>query len=315
VILAVAALIANAGRSYATIDYSSVGATYTQNFNSLASSGTGSIGWENDATIEGWHLFRIKGINSNSIIDHTPYPIVSYEVSNGSASAKRFYSFGDNPTINDRALGANSGGYFGDVAGHVGNIGYGYTLGWIAASIQNNTGGVLTRFTLMYDGEQWHDGSDSPQTMVFQYGFGTTFNSVATWLTPVGSFDYVSPVNNAAGAAVDGNAAGRVANRGGTITNLAWQPGSTFWLRWAEFDDGGPDHGLAIDNVSFSASSDISAVPEPGAIFFGGLVFVIVGLVAASRPIVGLLQKVTLCRAQQHIDTNLAKDQEPDFAR
>jgi MYXO-CTERM domain-containing protein len=56
---------------------------------------------------------------------------------------------------------------------------------------------------------------------------------------------------------VDGNNAGAVAGLGGTIGGLEWAAGETLWLRWVERNDAGSDHGLAIDNLSFSS------VPEP----------------------------------------------------
>jgi PEP-CTERM motif len=57
---------------------------------------------------------------------------------------------------------------------------------------------------------------------------------------------------------VDGNGAGSVAGLGGTVV-ADWAPGQTLWLRWVDLNDVGNDHGLAIDNFSFS----VTAVPEP----------------------------------------------------
>jgi hypothetical protein len=57
------------------------------------------------------------------------------------------------------------------------------------------------------------------QTMVVEYGFGTSFTAVSTW-TPSGSgFNFTSPVftNTASGAAVDGNTAGLIAGLGGSV--------------------------------------------------------------------------------------------------
>ena len=63
----------------AAIDYSSIGFTYSQNFNSLAASGT-DHDWANDSTIVGWHLFRVTA-NNNA----TPFPMAFYDSTNGSA--------------------------------------------------------------------------------------------------------------------------------------------------------------------------------------------------------------------------------------
>jgi hypothetical protein len=141
--------------------------------------------------------------------------------------------------------------------------------GYIAAGFANTSGLVLDSFTLRFDGEQWRNGGNATaQTMVLEYGFGASFATVTTWTQPAGDFNWTSPVASATAAAVDGNALGRVANRGGTL-GTSWAPGDTLWVRWIETNDAGNDHGLAIDNLSFS----VTAVPEPGthALLLAGL--------------------------------------------
>lgn len=272
--LSLAFLAAMVSVSAAAIDYSSIGSTYTQNFDALASSGT-DIPWSNDSTIPGWSLFRVT-----SDTNHAPVPLSFYDASDGSASDGRFYSLGNNA---DRALGGVGSGKFGDRTTEAFPIQFSHVDGWITASIANNTGIQLTRFTLRYDGEQWSDADLNPQTLAFQYGLGATFADVATWSAPGGSFDFVSPVHSQPGNVVDGNGAGRLASLGGTVTNVAWQPGSTLWFRWIELNDAGGDHALAIDNISFSANSEVAAVPEAPAVLFGGLVCSISGLAVISR--------------------------------
>ena len=51
------------------------------------------------------------------------------------------------------------------------------------------------------------------------------------------------------------------------MTGLNWQPGEDLWVRWADINDAGNDHGLAIDDVTFSAE----AIPEPATITMAGL--------------------------------------------
>jgi len=253
----------------ASIDYSSVGGVYTQNFNSLAASGT-EQDWSNDSTIVGWHLFRVTAGNNPS-----PFPMTLYDTSDGSAENSRFYSFG---TTTDRALGGIGGGTFGhpNAGDRATGISVNQPAGWIAANFVNSTGSQLTRFTLNYDGEQWRDAGDNEppyaQTMEFQYGFGADFATVSSWITPGGSFSFTSPVFTTTDGPVNGNGAGRIASLGGSITNLDWQSGATLWLRWVERNDLVFDHGLAIDNVSFSASGTITAVPEAGPLAIGAIV-------------------------------------------
>jgi hypothetical protein len=95
--------------------------------------------------------------------------------------------------------------------------------------------------------------------MVMEYGFGASFTGVTTWTAPGGSFNFTSPIATATPSALDGNAdANRSTGRGGTVGSLTWNNSTTLWIRWIENNDVNSDHGLAIDNFSFSA------VPEPG---------------------------------------------------
>jgi hypothetical protein len=250
--LAAAVLTVHAQVSIATSAF-----TYQQNFDTLAVSGTAQA-WANNSTLSGWYLFDFRGT-----------AVTTYAAGTGSLGTGSFYSFGTGTAI-DRALGGvgSGGSYFGSPSG-------GSVAGWIAVAFANNTGTTLDGFTLNFDGEQWRDGGNvTPQTMVLQYGFGSSFSTVA-WSTPGGNFDWASPVATTAAGAVDGNGAGLMANRGGTVSGTDWADGGTLWLRWVETNDAGNDHGLAIDNVSLS----VSAVPESSAamLIFGGaaLVFVV----------------------------------------
>jgi hypothetical protein len=96
--------------------------------------------------------------------------------------------------------------------------------------------------------------------MVLEYGFGSSFTTVASWTAPGGSFDWSSPVVGSTAAMVDGNAAGLLADRGGVLAGLDWQAGQTLWLRWIERNDSGNDHALAIDNFSLTLPATLPTV-------------------------------------------------------
>jgi hypothetical protein len=74
---------------------------------------------------------------------------------------------------------------------------------------------------------------------------------------------------------VDGNATGNRQTITATVTGLNWQPGQDLWIRWADLNDAGNDHGLAIDDLNFSA------VPEPGALALA--MFAAIGLYSGRR--------------------------------
>lgn len=252
-LLAAAALL-GALPAQALINVNAAAFTYSESFDSLTTniSTAPATAWANDSTLPGWSLFTGAGA-----------AIATYAADNGGSNTGFFRSFGAT-AAGERALGgtASGGAYFGSPAA-------GAVAGYIAVGLTNTSGLVLDSFTLRFDGEQWRNGGNTTaQTMVLQYGYGASFAAVTTWSVPGGNFDWASPVATATAAAVDGNVAGRVANRGGTV-NTSWALGDTLWVRWIENNDLGNDHGLAIDNLSFS----VTAVPEPGtyALLLAGL--------------------------------------------
>ncbi|MBN3875043.1 Calx-beta domain-containing protein [Nostoc sp. JL23] len=199
--------------------------TYSQNFNSLAISGTPA--WVNDSTISGWYSTR-----------------TTYSPGTGSNNTGGLYSFGssNNP---DRALGSLA-------SGTTGTIYYGLRL-------QNNTGLAITKLQVSYTGEQWRNGGNtSQQQLKFSYQTGSTVTSLTTgtW-TPVTSLDFTGPIATATAGLLNGN---QIANRvviTPVIFNLATPiaNGEEIILRWEDIDDGGKDHGLAIDDVSIKVDN------------------------------------------------------------
>lgn len=234
--------------------------SYSQNFDSLGTSGTA---WVNDSTITGWSLFRGPS--------NAPVAISSILTGSGSVNTGSFYNFGTT-NASDRAIGGSGAGgaYFGSPSS-------GAVAGFITVALQNISGTTYESFAVSYTGEQWRDGGAATpvaQTMVFEYGFGSTFTAVSTWATAGSGFNFSSPVflNTGSGAAVDGNVAGQVTGIGGTVSSLSWNNGDTLWLRWIERNDAGNDHALALDGFSFTAT----AVPEPSSVALaaaGGFAF------------------------------------------
>lgn len=231
----------------AGITVADLNSTYTQDFNTLVTAGPNN--WLNDSdpnrTLPGWSLFTNSG-----------NPISSYTLGTGSVNTGGIYSFGSVSSPSDRALGSvGSNGFPG---------------AYISVQFINGSGTTLDAFSLSFTGEQWRNGGNTTaQTMVFQYGFGTAFSDVSSWVTPGGGFNFLSPIATATASALDGNAAAnRSVGLGGTISGLNWNDGQSLWLRWIEANDAGNDHGLAIDDLSFS----VTAVPEPGSMLLLGCV-------------------------------------------
>jgi hypothetical protein len=243
---AVATLVAATLPAQASITIGSPSFTYSQSFDSLTTS-TAATPWVNDSTLEGWSLFISTGPAAPT-----------YAADNGGSNAGTFRSFGATGS-SERALGstASGGAYFGAP-------GSGFPAGYIAASFTNGSGGALDSFTIAFDAEQWRNGGNtSAQTLALQYGYGASFADVVDWSTPGGGFAWSSPVVGSTAAAVVGNTAGLVAGVGGTVATN-WAAGDTLWVRWLDLNDVGNDHGLAIDNFSFSVTA--APVPEPGSV-------------------------------------------------
>lgn len=256
--------------SFASFSYTTSGAVVSQNFDTLPSGGTLPAPWTNNSTLSGWYLFDR---NSNALS--------TIRYGDGSSLTGSFYSFGSSNS-SERALGGVGSGnaYFGSPAG-------GAVAGYISFSATNMTGQTLSSFTTAFNGEQWLAAADSlAQTMVFEYGFGTSFTTVSNWNTPSGTFNWSSTQTATSATNINGNTAGLVSGRGGTI-NTTWSPGQTLWLRWIERNDTGNDHGLAIDDFSFSA---ITAVPEPSSMVIG----ILLGLCGIIYIRYRLTNKITL---------------------
>ena len=230
--------------SFATTNGGSIttlGVLLTENFDTLAPTGT-AIPWTDNSTIPGWYSTR-----------------AAYNSGTGSSSTGALYSFGvagANP-VTDRALGS---------------VASGGTLTVLhAARLTNSTGGTIDSLDVSYAGEQWRNGGNTAaHTLTFQYqvadpGIITGANAPATgWIT-VPELSFTGPITGATAAALDGNAPGnrivRLATLAVTVAN-----GREIWFRWQDPDDGGNDHGLAVDDFSVTAGGS----PGDGAPTVGG---------------------------------------------
>ena len=189
---------------------------YTQNFNTLITSGTSST------LPTGWKLLE-TGTNANTTL----------AADAGSSSTGNTYSYGTG-TNTDRAFGALLSGSLVP------------TLG---VQITNNTGATITSLNVSYIGEEWRLGTAGRTDQLdFQYSLNATSLSTGTW-TDVNALDFVTPVTTTTGAK-DGNAAANRTAKSTVITGLNIANSSTFWIRWADFDASGADDGLAIDDFS-----------------------------------------------------------------
>lgn len=207
------------------VSISSFGTAVTQDFNSLVSTGTGTLAAN---TPTGW------GFSENTAN-------TSYTAGNGSGTTGDTYSFGATSST-ERALG---------------QLRSGTTISTLGATFQNNTGGTVTSLAVSYVGEQWRLGATGRTTaerMDFQYSTNATSLTTGTWID-VNALDFNPPITGPAVGPLDGNAGPNRIALSSTITGLSIANGASFWIRWTDIDAApGADDGLGIDDFSLTAS-------------------------------------------------------------
>lgn len=220
------------------------GGTYSQNFNTLATSGTTNP-WTDNSTLAGWYSARAGG-------NAAAGPTATYVAGDGSSNAGAVYSFGTG-TASDRALGSVSSGTPGTLCQ--------------ALRIVNSGASEIASLDIGYIGEQWRNGGNtSAQPLAFAYRVvpaGTSFamgcNSDAGW-TVDPDLGFTSPTTGATAAPLDGNAAANRASRSKSLV-ASIAPGAEIWLRWSDINDVNNDHGLAIDDLSITANGAGPTLP------------------------------------------------------
>lgn len=219
------ALILSCGLSAAhaqCIDINAVDAANTQNFDTLATSGTTNV-----LAIPGWQLIESGGGARDN---------EQYAADTGSGNTGDTISYGASGA-SDRALGSLRSGTLIPLFG---------------ACYVNNTGAAIEALDIAYTGEQWRSGTISrTDRLDFQYSLNATDVATGTWVD-VDTLDFITPNTTAVGAKNGNDPAFRtalVANVGSlTIAN-----GATFWVRWSDFDASGADDGLSVDEFSLTA--------------------------------------------------------------
>jgi len=203
---------------------------YTQDFDSLAGSGT-----NNSALPAGVQIAQTgTGSRANG----------AYAAGTGSSNTGDIYSFGNS---SDRALGSLASG------------GTGTNL--FGVIFVNGLDRIMETLEIAYRGEQWRAGNSPDDGLTFQYATDVTSIDSGSWITQ-DALGF-SPLVTSGNTALDGNVFST--DIFGSITGLSVAPGARFGIRWVDLNSTGSDHGLAIDNLSVTAgAADVAgAVPEP----------------------------------------------------
>jgi uncharacterized protein len=213
------------GGGSGSISLTTLGTAYTQDFNTLANTGS-----TNNLTINGWYLNETGSSGSNN---------GQYAAGTGSGTAGDVYSFGAAAST-ERAFGTLFSGTLNSTIG---------------AQFTNNTGDTVTSLDISYIGEMWRAGvtnRNAADRLDFQLSTNATSLTTGTWID-YNSLDFNSPNINTTAGALNGNSSGNQTPVSFSITGLSIPNGSSFWIRWNEFDIApGADDGLAVDSFSIT---------------------------------------------------------------
>jgi regulation of enolase protein 1 (concanavalin A-like superfamily) len=244
------------------IAYSAPGAVYSQNFDSLPNPGAASVNADNPVTIStityslvNPYDFAFPALASSSGGLGNSALVGWY--GSGAAGSKFGATDGDQTTGGQISFGlANSSNR---ALGLLATSSTGGTA--FGARFVNGTGMTLNRISLQFTGEVWRQSNVSKALQFFYYidptGIGS-FPATPTALVPALNVNFPTVAGDVGGVAVDGTSPQNQTNRSvlnQTITN--WPPGAALWLVWQMTDSFGKAQGLAIDNLSFSASAPL----------------------------------------------------------
>lgn len=230
------------------ISLATASGTYTQNFDELATSGTGHA-WTGGSTLPGWYSSR-----------------TTYNAGTGSGTTGALYSFGS-ASSTERALGSLA-------SGGTGTIGFGVLL-------SNTSGLALDSLAVSYAGEQWRNsGNTAAHSFTFWYRIGTDLAGVSltddTGWTSFSALDFTGPVAASSGGALNGNDPANGVALTSPLSGVSLLAGQQLYLRWKDVDDSGSDHGLGIDDFSFAWRASLppdgsTSVPDAGSslVLFG----------------------------------------------
>lgn len=221
--------------------------SYSQDFdNQLADTGS-SNGWTDNTTIPAWYSNR-----------------TTYAGSTGTATTGGLFSYGP-ASSSERALGSLASAGAPTIA--------------FGVQFKNTSGNLaISQITVAYTGEQWRNGGSgtpNPQSLTFAYKVGSGLDLLSPpsggWVS-VPALDFTSPVSSGGSGALNGGLpANQTVISAVLLTGLTLAPGQELFLRWLDINDGGNDHGLAIDNLTVAWVAVPEASPAGALGLVGGL--------------------------------------------
>lgn len=234
-----------AGAASAQISLTNLAPAYSQDFDGMAATLNLPANWR-------------MGVSTSSPTWAAGASVVTQQFSSGTPTSGGTYNFGS--TAAERAVGAMTSGSFASPNNPM-------------AFFVNDGTTNITELIISYDAERYRVNSAAASIQFFYSTNGTSWTAVtagdiATSSFPTGtnSYTFASPLT--------------VSRPGITISSLSITPGSNFYLRWLINTTGSNSQGIAIDNVSVTATYAATA---------SGLSTIVAGPVAAPASISSLV--------------------------
>ena len=245
-------LIVLASLSYAQVSLTALNTAYTQNFDGLANSGTGT-GISTTTGSSGSKVvsvtFPAGSLSGWYFVESTSNADGSYTAGTGSSPTGDTYSYGASAST-ERALGS---------------IASSNLLSRYGAQFKNDTGNTIDQLQISYVGEEWRFDPDRGTTIkdqiTFEYSTDATSLTTGTW-TAVTALLYETTNLTGTVGTRNGNDAAYRTSLSNTITGLNIPVGQIFWIRFVDINVSGTDDGLAIDDFSLTPINSTLSVND-----------------------------------------------------
>ncbi len=242
--------------------YSNAGSIYAQNFNSLPNPGTATVNSANPVTINGvtYSLdnpvdlgFPAQAVGAGGLgLSNT----LAGWYGLGGTDAKLGASAGDQSTGGLISFGSTNSASTNRALGLLATSSTGPTA--FGVKFINVSSLTLTQMNLAFAGQLWRQ-QPGAKALIFGYRVDAGTNDFSTNVTELlPSLDVSFPTNATADG---GKGVLATAPRSLSQQRIAdWAPGAALWLIWQMPDASGSGQGLAIDDLSFSATGAPIAV-------------------------------------------------------
>jgi hypothetical protein len=247
------------------VPYLIPGSVYAQNFDSLPNPGANSVDSGNPVTIDG-----ITYSLSNPYDFAFPVSSIGQNGGLGLASLAGWYGLADPTASVGTRFGASDGDQttggqnsFGPAnssnraLGLLATSSTGYTA--FGLKLINGTGQTLNYLNVQFTGELWRQ-SDVAKTLECYYFIDSSatnaFSTSATAALSALNVSFPPSPSAKGGTAVEGTATNNQLRCAALNQPISpWPPDAALWLVWEMASPTGKAQGLAIDNLTFSATS------------------------------------------------------------